>query len=457
MARTGRSSSERSDDTLRVMRGLASWRVCVFLVLSACGARSALDTSNLTDSTVSASGGAPGLDGAPIAIGGQSNPAHAGTTSGGAMSSSGGMATASGGMAAAGAPATPRFATMISAGADMSCATTSDGSAWCWGLNDHGQLGNGTETSSWLPVRVKRIDTAVAISAGGTWSTGGKGASLSAFACAVLRSGAVVCWGQTFGNAGLDRSLPHTIPGVNSAVAIACGDTHACALTSSGAVWCWGANGSGQLGTGVTDSGGPTPVQVQGIGAATAVAGQGSDVSCAVQTDGSVWCWGKYNGGTSFGSSLNATTPVRISDVSTSASGLAVGRSGACAISRDGMPQCWGLRYPFAGPMTVQGLRAPAVAVSDGPLATCVLLNDQTVQCWGEGRRGQLGNGAWSSSVVPVDVSGLTDAVAVSVGYVHACALSSTGSVRCWGANVGLGSGSSTDHDSSRPVTVTGF
>ena len=66
-------------------------------------------------------------------------------------------------------------------------------------------------------------------------------------------------------------------------------------------------------------------------------------------------------------------------------------------------------------------------------------------------------NSAWSSSEVPVDVSGLTDAVAVSVGYVHACALSRTGSVRCWGANVGLGSGSSTDRDSPRPVTVTGF
>jgi alpha-tubulin suppressor-like RCC1 family protein len=441
------------------MRGLRSWRVCGFLLLSACGARSALDTSRLTDTSDSAIGGAPGLDGAPIAIAGRSNPAHAGMTSGGATSSSGGMATASGGMAAAaGAPAAPRLATMISAGADMSCATTSDGSAWCWGSNDHGQLGNGTETSSWVPVRVKRIDTAVAISAGGTWNAGGKGASLTAFACAVLRSGAVVCWGQAFGNADLDRSLPHTITGVNSAVAIACGNTHACALTSTGAVWCWGANGNGQLGSGVTSSGGPVPVQVQGIAAATAVAGQGSDASCAVQTDGSVWCWGKYNGGADFGSSLDATTtPVRVSGVSASESGLAVGRSRACAISRDGMLQCWGLHDFSAGPMTVQGLRTPAVAVSEGALTTCALLNDQTLQCWGEGRRGQLGNNASSSSKVPVDVSGISDAVAVSVGYVHACALSRTGSVRCWGAHDGLGSEPATAHDSPRPVTVTGF
>jgi alpha-tubulin suppressor-like RCC1 family protein len=327
---------------------------------------------------------------------------------------------------------------------------------WCWGANDHGQLGNGTETSSWVPVRVSRINSAVAVSAGGTWNAGGKGASLSAFACAVLRNGAVVCWGDTFGNADLKHSTPHTISGVNDALAIACGNAHACALTSSGAVWCWGENGNGQLGSATTNAGGP--VRVQGIADATAVAGQGSDFSCAVRSDDSVWCWGKYNGGTDFASAMAATFPVRVWGVSTIASGLAVGRSGACAVSREGKLQCWGLGQPSVGPTSVQGLRAPAVEVSGGAMTTCALLDDQAVQCWGEGERGQLGNGVRSDSKLPVDVSDIADVAAVSVGYVHACALSKTGSVRCGGANDGgLGSGSPDAGDSLRPVPVTGL
>ncbi|HET7545661.1 MAG TPA: hypothetical protein VFK05_37595 [Polyangiaceae bacterium] len=389
---------------------------------------------------------------------GRSPRADAGSTSGGAGGSGGGTATASGGMATAGAPAIPGPATAISAGTDMSCATRSDGSVWCWGSNDHGQLGNGTKTSSWVPVRVSKINTAVAVSAGGTWNQGGSGAISSAFACAVLRSGAVVCWGDTFGGTGLGSSLPVTVYGVGQAVAIACGNAHACALTSTGTVWCWGANGNGQLGTGMTDPGGADPFQVRDISSATAVAGQGSDFSCAAEADGSLWCWGKYKGGTDFSSSIDAASPIPVPGVSASASGLAVGRSDTCAVSRDGSTlQCWGWDYAGGGPVTVQGLRAPALAVSAGASTTCALLTDHTVQCWGDGRRGQLGNDTRSSSKVPVDVSGITDAVAVSVGYTHACALSKTGSVRCWGGNDGgLGSGSPSDGDALRPVTALG-
>ena len=440
------------------MPGPGSWRLFGFFVLSACGGRTTLDMPWVSDNGFSAVGGAPGSEHVPIASGGRSQDPGVGLTSGGKAGGSGSIATAGGGMAAAGAPAVPGVATMISAGADMSCATTSNGSVWCWGGNDHGQLGNGTKTNSWVPVRVSKINTAVAVSAGGTWNAGGKGASLSAFACAVLRNGAVVCWGDSYGAPALDRSVPRTIYGANEVVAIASGNAHTCALTRAGSVWCWGANDRGQLGTGVTDSGRADPSPVHGIVGAVAVAGQGSDFSCAVQADSSLWCWGKYNGGTDFSSLENAVSPVRISGVSTSASGLAAGRSNICAVSRESKElECWGVDYSSAAPITVRGLRAPAVAVSEGAFTTCALLIDHTIQCWGEGRGGQLGNDARSSSDVPVDVLGISDAVAVSVGYLHACALSKTGSVSCWGASEGLGNGSPSTRDALRPVPVTGF
>lgn len=43
---------------------------------------------------------------------------------------------------------------MISAGTQHSCGLTTDGVAFCWGLNDRGQLGDGSTSSGATPVRV---------------------------------------------------------------------------------------------------------------------------------------------------------------------------------------------------------------------------------------------------------------------------------------------------------------
>ena len=42
----------------------------------------------------------------------------------------------------------------IGAGAEHTCAVAADGSAWCWGDDTHGQLGDGTTTNSTIPVPI---------------------------------------------------------------------------------------------------------------------------------------------------------------------------------------------------------------------------------------------------------------------------------------------------------------
>lgn len=42
----------------------------------------------------------------------------------------------------------------IGGGYDHACAVTSDSEAYCWGANGSGQLGNGSTTDSFAPVRV---------------------------------------------------------------------------------------------------------------------------------------------------------------------------------------------------------------------------------------------------------------------------------------------------------------
>ena len=86
------------------------------------------------------------------------------------------------------------------------------------------------------------------------------------------------------------------------------------------------------------------------------------------------------------------------------------------------------------------------------------MLNDGTIRSAGSNISGMLGNGAWSDSSVPVQVSGINNALAVSSFNDGACALLATGAVSCWGGgNDGeLGNGTSGFNTLSNvPVSVS--
>jgi hypothetical protein len=114
----------------------------------------------------------------------------------------------------------------------------------CWGYNSYGKLGNGSTVKSPIPVNVAGLTSGViAITAGGYHT------------CAVARGGAVECWGYNgagrLGNGSTTTSsVPIAVPALPSGVsAVAAGQAHTCAV-ASGVVKCWGYGGYGQLGNG---------------------------------------------------------------------------------------------------------------------------------------------------------------------------------------------------------------
>lgn len=198
----------------------------------------------------------------------------------------------------------------VSAGYQHTCGITTSGAAYCWGSNELASLGDGSEPTSdsmvsQVPVRVSGGLTFKSVSAGYSHS------------CGLTTSGAAYCWGSNengeLGNGSdNDSAVPVPVSGrlTFKSMSAAIGG-HACGLTTSGVAYCWGMNSDGQLGNG-TKTESNVPVVVSG-GLGFASISPGHFHTCGVTTDGSIYCWGAEEmGGFGTGSKTGSTKPVRV-------------------------------------------------------------------------------------------------------------------------------------------------
>jgi hypothetical protein len=214
----------------------------------------------------------------------------------------------------------------IYAGGEDTCVVAGSASiALCWGANTAGMLGH--EGLGGQPTLAITCLPASAGDGGGDCDNALGGIAKLALGtsstCVLGADHTVSCLGDNtqgqlgIGTAGGAFSFPQTISGL-SASDVALGESHGCAapLDASAPVVCWGASSDGQLGPlGPADGGvAPTPVPVSGLaGVVSLTASPG--LTCALKTDGTVWCWGtnadgQLGNGSSVGSA--SSTPLQV-------------------------------------------------------------------------------------------------------------------------------------------------
>ena len=350
--------------------------------------------------------------------------------------------------------------TWLEPGGYHTCSIRSDGSAWCWGGNNNGQLGDGTTTRRLVPTAVSSMTSDVSALAAGELHT-----------CALKTDGSVWCWGQnTYGQLGDGtttwRFLPTAVDGLASGVtALAAGEYHTCAVKTDGSAWCWGQNDHGQLGDGTTNE--PlVPTAVSSLTSGVTLMAAGSMHTCARKTDGSVWCWGEnFHGQVGDNTTIDRLVPTAVSGLGSGVSTLASGSEFNCVIKTDGSVWCWGRGDTHqlgngSGadrlvPTAVTGLGASVSGVATGDAHACALKSDGSALCWGNNQYGQIGDGTTDHRSTPTAVSGLASGVSqVAGGRWFTCARKTDGSAWCWGRNDNGVIGDGTTNSQSIPVQV---
>lgn len=354
--------------------------------------------------------------------------------------------------------------TQIAAGGYHSLFLKSDGSLWGMGLNEYGELGDGTLTNQFLAEQIVSSNV-TAIAAGGlhslflTPSTNrlvdlramgsaafgqlGDGKTNSEYSdtpefiessgplnvitttagggnhSLFLRNVGLVGFGKSLWGMGNNadgelgdgsyttRYAPVEIVSSN-VVAVAAGGSHSLFLKSNGSLWGMGYNGDGELGDG-TYNGQNVPEQIE-PGGVTAVAAGGAH-SLFLKSGGSLWGMGDNTYG-QLGSSVSFPVNFPVQIVASNVTAIAAGASHSLFLKSDG--SLWAMGWNFYGQLgngTTNNLYAPmqivssnVVAIAAGGVHSLFIKSDGSLWGMGDGSAGELGVGQSNGFHSPIQI-----------------------------------------------------
>jgi alpha-tubulin suppressor-like RCC1 family protein len=329
----------------------------------------------------------------------------------------------------------------VDSGEHFSCGILFDGTIWCWGINDEVQIGpnqDGT-TSAFVPTKVTTTFSAVDISCGKN------------FVCAVSIAGEVWCWGsndhyQLGSGDNVDTDTPQLVSGLTNVKRVSLGDNHSCAILHNGEVWCWGRNDHDQLGADSSDAETGSPVQIINLPSGVVDLSAGAVHTCVLTTLGEVWCWGEGGKGQlGYSSTTDTDTPVKVDASGVQFISISSGWEFTCGVTSLSGIMCWGLNdFGQLGdettaqrdfPVNVLGMTG-IVKVSGHHKRTCAIKNDGSTWCWGGNDFGSLGDGTRTDRNFPVEVKNAKDLLHIgNSSHWFSCGLDNTGAIFCWGNN----------------------
>jgi alpha-tubulin suppressor-like RCC1 family protein len=316
----------------------------------------------------------------------------------------------------------------VAAGRGFSLAVLSSGQVLSWGLNDYGQLGDGTAGNHYAPFTVPGLTGITQVAAG--WN----------FSLALRNDGTVWAWGgnavgQLGDGTNVNRYAPVRVSGLTGVTQIAAGYQFGLALRSDGTVRSWGYNVSGQLGDGTATTR-RTPVTVSGLTGVVNIAG-GEFHSLAARSDGTAWAWGANNEG-QLGTGTLANhyvpTPVLTSTGLRGVTKVAAGPWSSVAVGAGGAVFSWG--EPLCGGPCANVEPAPVwyssptalpifgvVQVAAGGSHVEAIRIDNSLWAWGSDYDGELGDGARRTGYTPPKQIVASNAIGVAAGTNHTVAI----------------------------------
>ncbi len=343
----------------------------------------------------------------------------------------------------------------VFAGNGTTCAIDSEHIGFCWGQNENGQLGNGVSTDTDRPRMFDNSDSWLRLDSGVEHSCGLKDES----GLMTLWCGGGNSFGQLGIGSTANQATPIQIKGSNGLLdywlSFSSGHYHSCAIYSDQALYCWGKNSHGQLGKGTIDDNLPANWSLAKVTVGSDdwnVIDSGASHTCGIKNTDELWCWGDNATGQLGVVTASPSSPNQVAgnwqDVAVGGFVTSAHPTGGhtCAIKTDGSLWCWGENdvsqlgneaiITETSPIQI-GAETDWVSIDAGNKHTCALKTDDTLYCWGEHILGQVGIGGETASNSPKRPTQVSSTwLEYDLGHNSSCGVEkTTNKLLCWGDN----------------------